>query len=44
MLMRDPGLVQKKTLDEYLGPWMCKGVEQVPGSLQDFAGITNQNP
>ena len=31
MLMIDPGLVQKKTLDEYLGPWTFKGVEQVPG-------------
>ena len=48
MLMRVPGEVQKECLDEYLGPWMCKWVEQVPGSgpwiSRVFAAKTNHFP
>ena len=32
MLMGNPGFEHFKTVGEYLGPWMYKWVEQVPGS------------
>ena len=48
MLMRVPGEVQKECLDEYLGPWMCKWEEQVPGGSpwisRVFAAKTNHFP